>query len=397
MKRKTTWLLVIALLGFSCSHSGIPLKDGGRAKGKLFTVDNSGDAGYYLNLDMGQRDQAQLVYYDRQAKSLKYVRQSAAGFAVDTVDDTCNRCLYATIRVTAEGEPHIAYANDATQTLMYAYRKNNVWKRESIEWGPGTGMGVRLLFDEKNDLHALYYSGDGFLKHAWRVLRDASEVQLAPLETRKPKRAPEAGKPAAPPPEPTEGIWGSERVDKANGSEQVQISFVRKPQGGMAASYFHWSGMSSELRLAFQNDDGTWKTQVVARDNNPGKSSALYFDADGTARVVFREALKDRLMIGREKDGAWVAEPLLPDAYNMALSTDATGKVLLAYQEMRGADPRKGTLCMLIGDKGVWTRYRVDDTPGSGYFLDADLTVDSRPVIGFFEESGKKVKLFVGE
>jgi hypothetical protein len=396
MEHWKNWVVLAALLMVGCSRSGIPLQEGGKAKGKLFTVDNSGDAGYYLNLDMGQQDQAHLVYYDAKSKSLKYVRQSSSGFAVDTVDDTCHRCLYATIRVTAEGDPHIAYTNDATQTLMYTYRKNNIWKREPIEWGPGTGMGARLLLDEKGMLHALYYSGDGFLKHAWRVPNDPGEAQLTPLEPRKTKRG-DGGKPAAPPTEPPEGIWGNERVDKANGSEQVQISFVRKTSGGLAASYLHWSGMSSELRLAFQNEDGTWKTQVIARENNPGKSSALFFDVDGTPRVVFREALKNRLMLAREQAGAWVAEPLIHDAYNLALANDATGRVLLAYQEMHGADPRKGTLCMLIGEKGAWTRYAVDDSQGSGYFLDADFTVDSRPVIGFFEESGKKVKLFVGE
>jgi hypothetical protein len=392
-------VVTILALAVSCTKREHDIATGGRAKGKTFTVDNSGDAGQFVSMDMDVNDQVHMVYYDKKNKSLKYVRQSTAGFAIDTVDDKCNSCLYATIKVMGNGEPHVAFYSDSRQTLMYAYKREGVWKQEPIQWGKGTGMGARLLFDEKWNLHALYYAGDGYLMHAWRVLRE-------PGDEEKPKKAPpkkpaKDAKDAKGEPdqeeEETEGIWGSERVDKANGSEKVQIGFVRRPQGGLAASYLHWSGLSSELRFAVKGESGGWKTEVVAREDNPGKSSALFYTPAGEPRIIFREARKDRLSMARRGGEGWISPPLIDDAYNMALATDATDNLLIAYEEMAGPDPRKGHLCFAVRKGGAWTSYEVDTSRGSGTHLDAAFTASGVPVIAYYEESGHSLKLFVGE
>ncbi|HUU04217.1 MAG TPA: hypothetical protein VM425_22465 [Myxococcota bacterium] len=375
----------------SCSKKGIEVKDAGRAKGKTYTVDNSGDAGQFVSMDIDVNDFVHMVYYDKKNKALKYVRQSAAGFAIATVDAGCQHCLFATLRVTGNGEPHIAYYSDATQTFTYAYKKNAEWKKEPIEWGKSTGMGARLLFDDDFKLHAMYYSGDGWLMHAWRVLRKQ--------EPGKRKAAVKKGKDGHKgiPGEETEGIWGSERVERANGSEKVQISFVKQPRGGLAASYLHWSGLTSELHLAVQEKDGKWSIQVVAREDNPGKSSALFFSSAGEPRIVFREARKNRLSIAVPGAGGWKITPLLDEVYNMALVADASGNLLLAFEELAGADPRKGRLCFAVRRSGKWSRFIVDPEKGSGTHLDATLTAASIPMIAYYKERGHSLKLFVGE
>ncbi len=380
------WTTVTCLVA-ACSQKGVEMKAGGRAKGRILTVDNSGDAGHHVAMDLDGNDQVHLVYYDRKNQALKYVRHSAAGFSTETVDDTCKHCLYATIRVTGGFEPHIAYYSDLTQTLTYAYRKGREWKKESIEWGRGTGMGVRLQFDDKLQLHALYYSGDGYLKHAWRVPN-----QAAAEAKKKPK-----GKKGADARESPEGIWGSDRVDKANGSEKVSISFIRQPGGRFAASYFHWSGLSSEVRVALQGEDGTWATEVVAHEHSPGKSSAIFFNRQGEPRVLFREALKDRLSIAELGVEGWKVTPLVPDAYNMSLAIDGTYNLLLGYEKMSGRDPRKGHLRMAWRRDWKWHEYEVDPTPGSGSYLAAGLTATGSPILAYFEESTKSLKLFIGD
>jgi hypothetical protein len=383
------WVTVLMLVAAACSKKGIEIKDGGKAKGKTFTVDNSGDAGQFVSMDIDLNDKVHMVYYDKKNQALKYVRQSSAGFATDTVDDSCKRCLYATLKVTGTGEPHLAYYSDSTQTFTYAYKKENEWKKEPIEWGKGSGMGARLLFDENFQLHALYYSGDGFLKHAWRILRkDAPKAG-----------APKKGKKANPKPaeEETEGLWGNERVDKANGSEKVQISFVRNTKGNLATSYLHWSGLTSELRIATRKKDGSWESKVVAREDNPGKSSALFFAGSGEERIIFREARKDRLAMAKPSEQGWEITPVIDDVYNMALATDAAGDLLLAFEELSGRDPRDGHLCMAQRKAGQWTRYVVDSQKGSGTHLAATLSSSSSPIIAYYEEKGHSLKLFVGD
>jgi hypothetical protein len=177
----------------------------------------------------------------------------------------------------------------------------------------------------------------------------------------------------------------------------VQISFVRQPKGGLAASYFHWSGLNSEVRVAIQGEDGKWSTEVVATEHNPGKSSAIFFTPRSEPRIIFREARKDRLCIAAFTAEGWAVEPLLNGVYNMALASDASGNLLIAYEKMSGPDPRKGRLYVAMRKSGVWTNYEVDSSPGTGTHLDAVFTPSGAPVIAYYEERGHSLKLFVGE
>jgi len=377
-------VLALAAALVSCTESGIAMNKGGPAPGQVITVDNSGDAGQFVSMDIDVNDHVHLVYYDKKNQSLKYVQWSRQGLAADVIDDSCRRCLFATVKVSGKGEPHVAYYSDSTQTFTYAYRSDQGWKRESIEWGAGTGMGARLLVDDSYTLHALYYSGDGWLKHAWRVKKKPASARPAKGKHTKKKEEPE-------------GLWGNERVDKANGSERVQISFVTAPDGRLAASYLHWSGLTSQLRLAERQADGTWKSQVVAREHNPGKSSALFYDEQGQPRIIFRQAMKNRLCLAEFSGQEWKVSPLVPDAYNMALAMDAGGNLLLAYEHLTGRDPRKGHLRYALRRVSQWTMYTVDTTPGTGTHLDAVFTSNSVPVIAFYEESGHSLKLYTGK
>ncbi len=379
---------IMALSVFTAcpSEKGIKIPPGGKAKGRILTVDNSGDAGYHVSMDLDTEDRAHLVYFDKAGGVLKYVRQTSAGFTTEIVDDMCKRCLFATIRISNNNEPHVAYYRDANQTLTYAYKDGGEWKKESIEWGRLTGMGVQLLFDDAGRLHALYYSGDGYLKHAWRT-----ENKLRNLKkNRKTKKALKTEQP--------KGIWGSERLDKANGSEKVQICFTKQPSGRFAASYFSWSGLSSELRVALEGEDGKWKTQVVSKKDNPGKSSALFFDRNGEMKLIFREARKDRLSSAElTEDGTWKVTPLVEDAYNMSLDVDGVFNVLLAYEKMDGPDARYGQLRMVTRMDWAWHDYEIDKEKGSGSYLAAALTTVGQPIIAYFSESSKSLKLFVGQ
>ncbi len=388
------WVMALALAAISpaCTEKGADMKAGGKAKGRIVTVDSTGDAGYHVAMDLDSQEAIHLVYYDKANQSLKYVRHSEAGFSAETVDDTCKSCLYATIRVTGDYAPHVAYYSDATQTLTYAYRRDGKWKREGIEWGRGTGMGVQLQFDDEGGLHALYYSGDGYLKHAWRLPNpDFGKPPKKKARKRKGAKADE------PPAEVPEGLWGNDRVDRANGSEKVLIRFIKQPNGRFAASYFHWSGLSSEVRIATQGPDGSWTTEVVAHEHSPGKSSALFFNRDGDPQVIFRQALKDRLAIAGMTAQGWKTEPLVPQAYNMSVAIDATFNILLAYERMSGRDPRKGHLRMALRRDWVWTDYEIDSAPGSGTYLAAGLTAAGKPIVAYFSESSKSLKLFLGE
>ena len=394
------------LCALGCSESGLKMKDGGRLAGKILTVDSSGDAGRHVTLRLDLNDKAHMVYTDEANQALKYVTQSSAGFAMSTVDDSCKNCPYSGLEMDANNEPHVIYFNESNKTLTYAYRRDNQWMKEPVEWGQGNGMGAQLLFDEAGGLHALYYSGDGYLKHAWRVVRTAE--QLAELKRdalkaarEKARRDRKRGKKVPGPSalrvdEPPVGIWGNERVDKANGSEKVQISFVRQPNERLAASYLHWSGLSSELRLAVQGEGGQWSTEVVAFEDNPGKSSALFFTSTGEPRVVFRQARKDRLALAESSLEGWEAKVLLSDAYNLSLARDATFNLILAYEKQSGQDPRKGHLCLAWRKSGLWTHYVVDSSPGSGSYLSAALTAAGIPMVAYFEERNKTLKLFVG-
>jgi hypothetical protein len=264
-------------------------------------------------------------------------------------------------------------------------------------------MGLRLLFDRGGKLHALYYTGDGFLKHAWRVIRKPGEALPSAPKRLRPKPGQETtsdGKNdggGAPPLEEPEGVWGEEQVDKAHGSEKVQISFVLQPNGRLAVSYLDWSAFSHQLKYAVQKEDGSWTTEVVTQTNNPGKSSALFFSEANDPQIIFREALKNRLSLAQLTAKNWKIAPLFGEVYVMGLSVDTSSNLLIAYQRLRGSDPRKGELYLARRTNGEWTNYQIDTTPGSGSFLDIAVTTKSTPIIAYYEESNRRIKLFVGE
>ncbi|RME30523.1 MAG: hypothetical protein D6806_00125 [Deltaproteobacteria bacterium] len=367
----------------ACTEKGVEMADGGKARGKLLTVDSSGDAGQYVAMDIDINDNVHLAYYDKKNRQLKYVQWSPRGLATEVIDSACRRCLFATIRATANGEPHVAYYSDSTKTFTYAYRDDDGWHREPIEWGEGNGMGAKLLFDDSWQLHALYYSGDGYLKHAWRVA-----VKSPAVKCKKKKRG-------ECPPQP-KGLWDNERVDKANGSEHVLISFVKQPDGRLAATYLHWSGLSSELRLAERQPDGTWKKQVITREENPGKASFLFYDEDGNPEIIFRQAMKNRLCLAKQDAQGWKITPLIPDAYNMAVSADAQQNLLVAYEHLAGTNPLHGHLRYALRQAGKWTSFVLDESRGSGTHVAAALTSESAPVIAYYEEKSHSLKLFLG-
>lgn len=386
------FFFVVALFVFTAcpSDKGVKISQEGKAKGRTLTVDNSGDAGYHVAMDLDTEDRVHLAYFDKTAGVLKYVKQTSAGFSTEVVDGMCKRCLFATIRVSGDNEPHIAYYSDVNQTLTYAYKDEGKWRKESIEWGRLTGMGVQLLFDDAGGLHALYYSGDGFLKHAWRT--ENNEISKKTRKTSghaKPSSKEEEQQP--------KGLWGYERLDKANGSEKVQICFTKQPDGRFAASYFSWSGLSSEVRIALQGADGKWKTQLVSSKDNAGKSSALFFDRNGEMKVIFREARKDRLSLAERTSDGWKITPLVQDAYNMALDVDGVFNLILAYEKMSGPDARRGTLHIVTRTDWAWHDFEIDKERGSGSYLAAALTTLGQPVVAYFSESSKSLKLFVGE
>lgn len=365
----TVWT-AFTLFAVGCEKRAVEVKDSGKAPGSIMTIDSTGDAGYYVALDLDGDDRFHLVYLDRKGQVLRYVRQQDNSFSADSVDEDCAQCQFAAIRVTDKGEPHVAYYKGSTQILQYAHRGERGWLRETIEWGQNTGMGVSLLFDDQQALHAVYYSGDGYLKHAWRSPPKKGSV---------------------------EGAWGSERVDRANGTENVLLSFVRQPSGRLAVSYFHWSGPSSELRLATLGEGNKWSTEVVVHENSPGKTSALYFTETGEPRLVFREAMKDRIVMAALGIEGWKAVPLVDRAYNMALTVDSNRNMLLAYEKLSSPDPRKGTLRMARFRDNAWTDFEVDHSPGTGTYLAAGLTAKGRPVIAYFDEGHKSLRLFLGE
>ncbi len=382
-----------------CASSVPPLPDGGKAKGKHVSVESGSNVGEFVSLHLDASDAVHLAYYDRTQQALKYARQTENGFAVEVVEANCAKCVFSALELNAQGEPGVAYFNGTDKMLMFAMKVGQEWKKETVEWGAGTGMGIRLLYDQQGKLHALYYSGDGYLKHAWREEHKPAENQKTPdkAEGKAPDKAAGKDKEAKPVNTGT-GLWGAERVDRANGSEKVLITLMeQQPQGGLAASYLHWSGMTSELKIAYQRKDQGWTSEVVTRENNPGKSSALFVDSGSGPQILYRESMTNNLVLTRFSQNGWEAKPLCDQAFNMAFATNGKGLLLLAFSSGSGTDARDATLRLALSRQGSWTLYSLSDTPGSGAYLDAAVSSHGQPIVAYHEESTKSLKVFVGE
>ena len=135
-------------------------------------LDANGDVGQHAAMAIGPDGRLHVVYYDADAKDVKYVtKDDAHGWSVPVIlDDVGDVGQYVSITVYYEGRkekmngayegrfPHIAYYDATHGNLKYLYRDEQGWSTPVVLDGVGdVGQYASMEFGPDGALHAAYY------------------------------------------------------------------------------------------------------------------------------------------------------------------------------------------------------------------------------------------------
>jgi hypothetical protein len=135
-------------------------------------LDANGDVGQHAAMAIGPEGRRHVVYYDADAKDLKYVtNDDTHGWSAPMVlDDIGDVGHYASITVYYEGRkekmngayegryPHIAYYDASNGNLKYIYRNEQGWSTPVVLDEAGdVGQYASMAFGPDGALHVAYY------------------------------------------------------------------------------------------------------------------------------------------------------------------------------------------------------------------------------------------------
>jgi hypothetical protein len=176
----------------------------------------------------------------------------AAGYdwVIEVVDGgkTFSEMTDRSLRLDAQGHPHIAYGEDQ---LYYAFHDGSAWQHEVADSSGGVGLFASLALDSSGHPHISYYDRTDYdLKYAYR---DASAA------------------------------WHAETVDE-EGDVGLYTSLVLDAQGYPQVSYYDWA--NSDLKYAYRDASG-WHIETVDAEGDVGECAALALDGSDHPHVSY--------------------------------------------------------------------------------------------------------------
>lgn len=212
--------------------------------------------------------------------------------------------VYASMALSAQGFPRIAYGGQNYNFLRYAFRNANTgpWTVEDVDnrWSFNTTMQL----DGNGVAHVAYVASDTVL--SGNVLRYASRS--------------------------TAGVWTRQGIEPDVG---FGVSLALDRQGGPHICYV---GADGELTYASRNGS-SWVTEKIGIGTQ-GRRPSLTFDAQGAAHVSYFASSNSTLRHGVRSGAGWTVENVdVNPGSGQAGSTlvvDRLGRLHIAYSSGAG-------------------------------------------------------------
>lgn len=273
------------------------------------TVDDDGMAGAFTSLALDTMGRAWISYYVLRDGALRVAREDATGFAIETVDGTSEDAgWFTSIAINARGEPRIAHHDFDAGRLAYVSGGAS-WSRVRLDGGaPANRVGRHASL-------ALDGAGRPHITHA-----DATAEALRWTHF-------------------DGGGWRHELIDDRDAPTTSSVAIG--PDGQPRVAY-HASG-SEDVRLATRAPDGSWQRRDVATEGDVGRHLSLALDAEGRARIAFRDDTRGALWLAREDAVGDFTIELVEDGdvgEFCSLALDAMGLATIAYHDVANTSLR---------------------------------------------------------
>jgi hypothetical protein len=210
---------------------------------------------------------------------LRYgVWDSAEGWTSEVVDATG----YGSLRLDAQGNPHVAYVGGSPWALRYAEKSGGQWQSQPVD-ALGYPRWPSLVLD---------FQGRAHIAYTWSWSSDpASPCDLRYAEQK------------------AEG-WDAVQVD-AGGQTGVQPSLALDAGNNPVIAYY--TGNTLDLKSASRDSWWNWTVQTVDAEGNTGHSPSLAVDPAGQPLVVYTAdfSLGLRMAKGTATIGVPLAAPAL--------------------------------------------------------------------------------------
>jgi hypothetical protein len=262
-------------------------------------------SGAFCSLAVDQQDRPHIVSlgYADPAGTIGVMRHAVKSDGAWTVTDVYTGLLayYIDMTLDSDGHPHVAYVNQATGSLEYAYSDGVAWHQQSVK-NVGTLMNdiltLSIALDSAGQPHISYYDIVG------KDLRYASRSAT--------------------------GAWATEPVDTAN--DQGKSSALALDADDVPVIAYRDS-TSTKLKLA-RKAGGVWQITTLDGTSNTGWYPCLRYDQHGRLNVSYREVTGGATRYAYQSAAGWVYA--LVDSTGDAggytsLALDRQGQPWIAY------------------------------------------------------------------
>jgi hypothetical protein len=301
-----------------------------------------------LALDAG--NQPHVVY--RSGGSVLLATRSGGTWYQSTVEANGGADGATGLGVDSHGADQVSYADTASGNLMYASNLVGVWVTEVVD---AIGGSVNALGLDGADRAHIAYAGIDNLGSG--VVRYASNAS---------------------------GSWQTQWIEGWSDGTLSSASLA-VDQGGFV--HFAVTGVGAGcVLLYYDNVSGNWRKDVLADDCNHG--AALGIDSSGHAHIAY--STSRGLKLANNSYGSWQSDQL--DSFYwlggqlVSLAIDGTDHMHIAYQD-------ESCLKYATNFSGTWERYFIDCKArvGSHPAIAADAT--GRILIAYNDEAGGTIRL----
>jgi len=332
-------------------------------------------------------------------------------WVIETVDSAGTIAKYSSIVVDHDGYPHIAYYEETTGEVKYAYRRGSRWHTETIHGAKCAGGEISIALDGRGTPHIAYYGHYGnFIMemHVVYVWKDdsgwhAEGVAKGWYFGRYISIALDSGgcPHIAYCDEATADLlhawkenqdWHTEVVARDAAFEEFCMALDGKGFPHIAYYYTAWG--ATDLTYAYKDDTG-WRDELVdsSYEGSRGKYTqhvSIAVDKAGHPHICYFNEYVGKLRYVFKTDSGWDFR-----------STNTTGEIggencivldRAGYPHITYNDDALGDLKYVFMEEGIWRLETVDSSENVGKYQAICLDESGHPHISYYDATNTGLK-----
>jgi hypothetical protein len=306
-------------------------------------VEETAAVGRFNALEIDSQGRAHIAYYDQSQGRIKYARDDAGGWHVETLPIEGERNAFGQVSLALDGGdlPHVVYPEyepaSASYRLRYVYWNGLAWQGETVagEWG----QYVSLALSGTGVPHVGYYVGypDNDVKYAHRG-GSGWEVEVVHDHTDGPG-------------------YVSLKVDSLGIPHIAYSSYAYSP---VAVSQIVYGSLGAS----------GWQTETVGTGGGGAVSLAL--DGSDAPHLAFTDY--SSIYYAQRQARSWVVEAVDDGYHDVSMALDGEGAPAIAYVQI---DPSyRKVVRFAQWEDAAWERSSIHIASS---WYDEDLSLDLDP------------------